>query len=85
MRQSEYNRLTDAELRGRRAKTNRVLQSGNYRVQSDTLVIIDRKYNGLSVRTDSCHNCGVGLYMTKVPPQALDLLPEPADESGASR
>lgn len=68
---------TLAELRERIRK-----EAGLFMTRRRVSVIIRGKYSGLEIETEACGACGASLYMRKVPPDALELLPEKQSAAG---
>lgn len=75
MNRRDYNRLTSAEFKGRKARTTRTIESRSLSVPAGSIVTIVRKFSGFEIATPKCQCCGVSVFMTKVGPDALDLLP----------
>ena len=81
MTPTEYKRMTLSQLKGRKAYTIRPLESGRFRVPRGTLVTITVKYKGFQIETQPCKYCGVQVFMSRVEPYALDLMPQGCEES----
>lgn len=76
MTDKEYRRTPLRLLVGRRARVTRELASGAGYLTAGAVVTIKDKFRGFSVKADKCSHCGVGLFMTRVPPEDLELLEE---------
>ena len=59
---------------GLRVRTKRELRSGMYRFPSGTECRVIRNYGGLSLETETCKTCGVSVFITRVPEEAVEIL-----------
>lgn len=75
MNRQDYNRLTSDQFKGRKARTTRVIKNGVGSIPAGTVVTIARKFSGFEIETPRCSCCGVSLFVTRVEPDALDLIP----------
>lgn len=71
-----YDRMTEAEFRRRKFRTNCILRNQLVEIPSGTACRITRKFNGFTLATDPCQTCGIAVIIARVPHYALDLLPE---------
>ena len=74
MKWSEYRRMTEKQLMGRKVRLNRLVSTRFLDIPAGTVLTIEGKYNGLEVVTDPCSCCGVAARVIKLDPTALDLL-----------
>lgn len=75
MTRQEYNRMTERQLIGRKARLTRSIQTGHLTIGKGKRVTITRKFGGFDISADACKHCGVGVRVTRVPPEDLELLP----------
>lgn len=75
MTPATYNRMTAAELRGRKATTTRSIENNAGRIPRGMIVTITQKRRGLSIEAAPCGKCKMVFKCSKVTPDALDLLP----------
>ena len=74
MKQSEYNRMTEKEFKGRVVRSLVVLQNGMFKIPAGTLFTITGKQGGLHLTSESCKYCGVMLFISRVQPYQVELL-----------
>ncbi len=75
MTRREYERMTKAQLRGRRARLTRDVQNGRGRIPAGAVVTIMGKLGGLAIESEKCSHCGIQIFATHVSPDALELVP----------
>ena len=81
MTRTEYQRMTEKELRGRRVRTLPPMSNGNGSIPEGTLLTIRGKQGGLALQCPPCKHCGRAVYITRVEPMHVELLPDaPATE-----
>lgn len=76
MTQKEYRKMTERELFGRRVRTLTPMSNGNTSVPTGTILAVRGKQGGLSLRCPPCKHCGRAVYITRVEPTHVELLPE---------
>lgn len=59
---------------GLKVKTLEPISSGVMRIVAGTICTVTRNHGGLTLVTDECGTCGVGIYIRKVPESAVELL-----------
>jgi len=59
---------------GRTVRTRRELRSGMLAIPKGTVATVTYNRAGLTLSTEPCGHCGVGIYITKVPLGDVDLL-----------
>lgn len=64
---------------GRRVRTKRDLRNGNLFIPKSTVCTVTYNHSGLSLETAGCSECGVRVYITKVPECDVELLPTDAE------
>ena len=75
MTHSEYLRMTERELRGRKVRTLIEMSNGYVTIPEGTILTITRKMGGLHLIGPKCAHCGVQVNISKVTPQHVFLLP----------
>ena len=76
MKISEYKRMTEAKLKGRRAITLMDISSrGGAIIPKGATVTIVGKQAGLRIRTDKCPTCGCQFEIWKVSPTDIEFIP----------
>ena len=73
----EYKRKRESFWRGKKVKTLREMQNGNFVIPLGTVMVISRKYMGFTLRKiDTCTKCEIGrkLIISRVEPTVLALL-----------
>jgi hypothetical protein len=71
-----YARHTARELIGRRVRTLREITTGMLSIPAGAELVIRRKFGGLDLRRDACACCGVAVWVLRVAPSAVELLPD---------
>ena len=71
-----YQKMTEAQVRGRRIITRRPLSNSYLQLPTGSIATITNKRSGYDLTFDPCPHCGVKALLHKVSPRALDLLPE---------
>jgi hypothetical protein len=74
MTRRDYVSHTEDWFRGKRARVLRALRSGALHIVPGSIVTIDRKWSGFTIRSETCKHCGVSVFMTKVGPECLELV-----------
>lgn len=72
MRPDEYTRTTLVQMQARRWRTRRELRNGNLEIPAGTEVQIVGKRGGLALSGVPCDACGVKVFITRVPPSAVE-------------
>ena len=72
---SEYLRMTERELRGRKVRTRIEMSNGYVTIPEGTILTITRKMRGLDLIGPTCSHCGVKVRISKVMPRHVFLLP----------
>lgn len=70
---------------GRRVRLLREVESGRLLLRAGTILPVVGKFKGLTLRSEPCGHCGVSVYITKVPPSAIefvDPLPDNRSRTG---
>lgn len=80
----EYKAHTGEWFAGRKAKTLRTLRNKLTQIEAGTVLEIGRKFNGFSLRTETCKHCGVSVLITGVSFQDIELVASQAPP-GAER
>lgn len=80
MKQSDYKRMTERQLMGRRVRVLRPLTNAWGTIPVGAECRITRKFQGFSLTSDPCSHCGVRVSMSRVNPYNVDLLPGPMVE-----
>ena len=76
MNRREYERMTEAQLKGRAVITNHVLKNYYSEIPAGTKCTITRKFKGFNLRSEPCKLCGVKVDLSRVNPEAVTLLEE---------
>lgn len=76
MTYTEYDRWTEAQLKGRKVVSGMELKNGSASLPAGTVYTIEKKFKGFSLVSDPCPCCGVRHYITRVKPHAVTLLQE---------
>lgn len=71
---AEYRRRTVAQWRGVKLRTKRELSNGNMVIPRGTVVEVDGKCGGFSLRTERCPCCGVRIRISRVPPNDVEVV-----------
>ena len=74
---AEYNRRPGTWWLGKRVRTLRALTPHWMTIPSGTVLVITNKMSGFSLQAEPCSHCGVQMCVSRVPPNALELLPDP--------
>lgn len=72
----EYRKHPESYWKGKKMITLREMRNGNFVIPQGTIMEIDKKYQGFSLRKiDTCEKCGIGkiIHITKVEPMAIML------------
>lgn len=72
----KYQRKNGDWWRDRLVITKRELRNGFLTIPAGTVCIVNRKYAGLSLRSESCPRCGLSVDISRVPYCDLILLDE---------
>ncbi len=75
MNVQEYRKMTKEQLKGRKVRTNVPLSTRVMEIPVGTILTIAGKSNGLELESEACAHCGVKVYIRKVEPYMVDLLP----------
>ena len=75
MDRREYERMTETQLKGRRVRSLVPMKNRIESLPAGTLFTITGKFGGLALRSDPCSTCKVQMWITKVPPGQVELLP----------
>jgi hypothetical protein len=67
--------MTAAELKGRRARVVDVIRNGYAELPVGAVVTVTGKLSGLAIASEKCQSCGVRVFVSKVDPGKLELLP----------
>ena len=59
---------------GLKVRSLRVLRNGNIKIPSGSKFTVTRNYGGLTLESDQCPNCGVSVYITRVPEHDVEIL-----------
>lgn len=71
MTDTEYRRLTLAEMRGRRYRTTRPLNNSWGEIPAGTEVRVVNKFGGLTIEAERCSCCGLRARISRVHPAAV--------------
>lgn len=71
----EYQRMTVAQLRGRKVRLLEDLQNHSSIIRAGTIMTIWDKQSGFTLEGDFCQCCGVAARISKVEPHCVALLP----------
>ena len=72
--QSQYNRITNKEWKGKRVRTLVRVSNRLGEIPSGKLATVVHKSRGLEIRTDPCETCGIVFFVSKVQPRDLALV-----------
>ncbi|MBA7696132.1 hypothetical protein ES703_104774 [subsurface metagenome] len=76
MKQSEYRRLTEKELKGRRIELIKPINNRYMRLAPGVFGTIHAKWKGLEIHFDRCQYCGSQPIVSRVSPVDIILLSE---------
>lgn len=71
-----YAALTEAQLKGRQVITRVPIRCRAYSLPAGATLTIARKFSGLDLEGLPCEHCGVRIYVRRVPPWDVDLVPD---------
>jgi len=80
MTAQEYRKMTKEQFTGRKVRTNAPLKSRAMEIPAGTVLTVVGKSNGLDLESAPCNHCGVKIFIRKVEPYMVDLLPLEAVE-----
>lgn len=69
-----YQKLTKTQVVGRKVRLRRTISNGRYDFAAGTVMTIEDKKRGYTLKTDSCPTCGVSARVSRVEPYNVDLL-----------
>lgn len=72
--QNDYEKKTTNYWKTVTVRTKRVLRNGCLEIPTGTICKITNKQGGFTLQTDPCKYCGVRVYITKVPPEAVEIV-----------
>lgn len=75
MTAQEYRKMTKEQLTGRKVRTNVTLKSRAMEIPAGTVLTVVGKSNGLDLESEACSHCGVKIFIRKVEPSMVNLLP----------
>ena len=75
MNRREYERMTEKQLKGRRVRSLVPLKNRIESFPSMTLFTITGKFGGLALKSDPCPTCKMQMWITRVSPGEVELLP----------
>lgn len=76
-----YNRMTNAQLAGRRVRTLVEMRNGRFVIPPGSTAVIERKFKGFELLFDPCPHCRIQSSISRVSPRHVELLPEEAPET----
>lgn len=71
-----YNRMTEKQLVGCRVRALHEIKSGVMAIPEGAILEIRGKRSGLSLASPKCDHCGVRVFIRKVNPHSVELVPE---------
>lgn len=75
MTSQKYRKMTKEQLKGRKVRTNVPLSTRVMEIPASTVLTVVGKSNGLDLESEACSHCGVRIFIRKVEPYMVDLLP----------
>ena len=75
MTRREYEDMTEKQLKGRRVRSLVPMKNRIESLPVGTLFTITGKFGGLALRSDPCSTCKVQIWITRVSPGHVELLP----------
>ncbi len=75
MNRREYERMTEKQLKGRRVRALVPLKNRIESLPAGTLFTITGKFGGLALKSDPCEKCGMQMWITRVGPGEVELIP----------
>jgi hypothetical protein len=68
-----YERISEVDWKKCLVKTNTVLRNGHEEIPAGTICRVTGKRGGLRLETEPCKCCGIKVFITKVPPEAVEV------------
>ncbi|MCE2494590.1 MAG: hypothetical protein J4F40_18665 [Alphaproteobacteria bacterium] len=80
MDMTTYQKMTNAQLIGRKVRTLRTLSNRVEEIPIGTALTIVRKHSGFHLTGDRCEHCGVRVFIHGVEASAVELISEDSKE-----